>query len=101
LHDATHNYIDALMFRLIIMKKLPLLLLMLCLPAIAADEILVPTVEDNLRDMDKDRNGIVTVSEVRVFIESKHGKDYEKALLDKMEGASGQSCGTAFAQSLY
>ena len=83
------------------MKKLPLLLLMLCLPAIAADEILVPTVEDNLRDMDKDRNGIVTVSEVRVFIESKHGKGYEKALLDKMEGASGQSCGTAFAQSLY
>lgn len=83
------------------MKKLPLLLLMICLPATAVEVMDVPSVEDNLRDMDKDRNGIVTVSEVRVFIESKHGKGYQKEILDKMEGASGQSCGTAFKQSLF
>lgn len=74
---------------------------MICMPVMAAEAVVVPSVEDNLREMDKDRNGIVTVSEVRVFIESKHGKGYEKETLDKMEGASGQSCGTSFAQSLF
>jgi hypothetical protein len=83
------------------MKKLPLLLLMICMPVMAAEAVVVPSVEDNLREMDKDRNGIVTVSEVRVFIESKHGKGYEKEILDKMESVSGQSCGTSFAQSLF
>ena len=67
----------------------------------AAEAVVVPSVEDNLREMDKDRNGIVTVSEVRVFIETRHGKGYEKEILDKMESASGQSCGTSFAQSLF
>jgi hypothetical protein len=83
------------------MKKLPLLLLMICMPVMAAEAVVVPSVEDNLREMDKDRTGIVTVSEVRVFIETRHGKGYEKEILDKMESVSGQSCGTSFAQSLF
>ena len=59
------------------------------------------SVEAKLREMDKDRNGLVTVTEVRAYLESKHGKGYEKALLDKLEQTSGASCGTAFANSFY
>ena len=59
------------------------------------------SVEAKLREMDKDRNGLVTVTEVRAYLEAKHGKGYEKALLDKLEQTSGASCGTAFANSFY
>lgn len=60
------------------------------------------SVEDNLRTMDKDGDGVVTVYEVRAYIEAKHGKDYQKTLLDDMESsAQGKSCSTPFAQSLY
>jgi len=61
-----------------------------------------PTVEDNIRLMDTDKNGFADVFEVRAFLESKHGKGYEKALLDKWESsASGKSCSTPFAKELY
>lgn len=61
-----------------------------------------PSVEDSIRAMDKDRDGIVTVYEVRAYIEAKHGKDYKKNVLDEMESsASGKSCSTPFAKSLY
>lgn len=100
-------------------------ILMLCIPAIALAEpvrseaveplvssaglsgvemssVVVPSVEDNLREMDRDRNGLVTVSEVRAYLELKHGKGYEKSILDKMQSAErGASCGTPFAQSFY
>lgn len=67
-----------------------------------ADELVTsPSVEENLRAMDTDRNGLVTVTEVRAYLEAKHGKGYEKALLDKLEQTSGASCGTAFANSFY
>ncbi|HSH72932.1 MAG TPA: hypothetical protein VK974_07735 [Methylophilaceae bacterium] len=60
------------------------------------------SVEDSLRTMDKNSDGIVTVYEVRAFIESKHGKDYKKEVLDDMESsANGKSCSTPFAKSLY
>ncbi len=62
----------------------------------------VPSVEDNLRKMDRDRNGLVTASEVRAYLELKHGKGYEKAILDKMQSSEGgASCGTPFAQTFY
>jgi len=39
---------------------------------------------------------------VRAFLELKHGKGYEKELLDKLEAsASGKSCSTPFAKELY
>lgn len=64
--------------------------------------VVVPSVEDNLREMDRDRNGLVTVSEVRAYLELKHGKGYEKAVLDKMQSSEGgASCGTPFAQTFY
>lgn len=52
--------------------------------------------------MDKDRNGMVTASEVRGYLQAKHGKGYEKSILDKMQSSeNGLSCGTPFAQSFY
>lgn len=61
-----------------------------------------PTVEDNIMLMDKDKNGFADVYEVRAFLELKHGKGYEKELLDKLESsASGRSCSTPFAKDLY
>ncbi|WP_131800929.1 hypothetical protein [Methylovorus sp. MM2] len=61
-----------------------------------------PSVADNIAAMDKDHDGIVTVYEVRAFIESKHGKNYQKKVLDDMESsAKGKSCATPFAQSFY
>ncbi len=61
-----------------------------------------PTVEDNIILMDKDKNGFADVYEVRAFLELKHGKGYEKELLDKLESsAKGSSCSTPFAKDLY
>ena len=58
--------------------------------------------EEHFREMDKDHNGLVTVSEMRAYLEAKHGKDYEKAILDKMQTVErGASCSTAFAQPFY
>jgi hypothetical protein len=61
-----------------------------------------PTVEDNIISMDTDKNGFADVYEVRAFLELKHGKGYEKDLLDKLEAsAKGTSCSTPFAKELY
>lgn len=61
-----------------------------------------PTLEDNVVLMDTDKNGFADVYEVRAFLELKHGKGYEKDLLDKWEAsASGKSCSTPFAKELY
>ncbi len=83
------------------MRRYLILILMLSSPAIVmAEEARAPSVEENLREMDKDRNGIVTASEVRTYLQSKHGKDYEKSILDKLQSTErGASCGTTFAQS--
>ena len=52
--------------------------------------------------MDTDKNGFADVYEVRAFLELKHGKGYEKDLLDKMEAsAMGKSCNSPFAKRLY
>jgi len=61
-----------------------------------------PSVEDNVALMDTDKNGFADVYEVRAFLELKHGKGYEHALLDKWQSAaSGKSCGSAFGKDLY
>ena len=77
--------------------------------ALQADEtaaqyssLLSPSVADNIAAMDKDHDGIVTVHEMREFIESKHGKGYQKKLFDEMEkSAENRSCGSSFSKSLY
>jgi hypothetical protein len=61
-----------------------------------------PTVEDNVFAMDTDKNGFADVYEVRAFLVFKHGKDYQKALLDRWEiHAVGGSCPIPFAKEFY
>jgi hypothetical protein len=58
-----------------------------------------PTVEDNILVMDTDKNGFADVMEVRAFLAQKHGKDYEKTLLDRWEvHALGGGCPVPFAK---
>jgi hypothetical protein len=58
-----------------------------------------PTVEDNILVMDADKNGFADVLEVRAFLALKHGKDYEKTLLDRWEVHSlGGGCPIPFAK---
>lgn len=60
------------------------------------------SIEQRLHDMDKNNDGMVSVYEVRSFIESRHGKAYQQDVLDSMvSSASGKSCSTPFAKSLY
>ena len=91
-------------------KYLVILGFMLVTPAASADDLLGyltdangkyagPTVEDNIALMDTDKNGFADVLEVRAFLASKHGKDYEKALLDRWEVHSlGGGCPIPFAK---
>ena len=75
---------------------------MTLLPGLAYAESAVPSVQDNLLAMDTNKDGMVTVSEVRAFIEAKHGKGYEKDLMDKMEASTnGLSCATPFANRFF
>jgi len=61
-----------------------------------------PTVEDNVLAMDADKNGFADVTEVRVFLALKHGKDYQKAVLDRWEvRALGGGCPVPFAKEFY
>ena len=84
------------------MTACALILLALPLLAIATEAAPEPSVEDNIRSMDKDSNGMVTVYEVRALIEDKHGKDYQKDTLDRLEAtANGTSCATPFAKPMY
>jgi len=60
-----------------------------------------PTVEDQVVTMDTDHNGFADVFEVRAYLEAKHGKGYEKNLLDKLvQTANRKSCGTSITNEL-
>lgn len=80
-----------------------LLIVLTCLvPCIAAAGEPVSSVEDNIKVMDVDHDGQVTVSEIRTYLQARHGKDYKQVLLDEMENKSGlKSCGSPFSKSLY
>ena len=61
-----------------------------------------PTVEANILAMDTDKNGFADVTEVRAFLALKHGKDYQKAVLDRWEvRALGGGCPIPFAEKFY
>lgn len=61
-----------------------------------------PTVEENVEAMDTDKNGFADASEVRAYLEKKHGKGYESAVLDRFESTvKGSSCGSPFSNKLY
>jgi len=60
------------------------------------------TVAESIAAMDADHDGIVSVHEIRVFIESTHGKGYQGKVFDDMEkSAENRSCGSSFTKSLY
>lgn len=60
------------------------------------------TVEERLQKMDKDHDGMVTVEEVRAYIETVHGKDFNKPVMDEMvSAANSKSCGSPFSRSFY
>ena len=67
-----------------------------------ATALAAPSVEDNIQALDKDHDGMVSVFEIRAFIEARHGKQYQQAVLDDMESsARGKSCSTPFAKPRY
>ena len=82
-----------------------LLLLTLLIPAaVWAVENDAPalSVEDNIRNMDKDRDGMVSMSEIRAYLEAQNGKGYRSELLDEMTArADGRSCSSPFSRSFY
>ena len=81
------------------------LLLSLLLPAVVwAVENDAPTlsVEENIRNMDKDRDGMVSMPEIRAYLEAQNGKGYRSELLDEMTArADGRSCSSPFSRSFY
>jgi hypothetical protein len=71
------------------------------IPAAAAESPFI-TVEERLQKMDKDHDGMVTVDEVRAYIETVHGKDFNKPVMDEMvSAANSKSCGSPFSRSFY
>jgi hypothetical protein len=65
----------------------------------SAGKYIGPSVEDNIVIMDTDKNGFADVTEVRAFLAQKHGKDYQKAVLDRWEVRSlGGGCPIPFAK---
>ncbi len=79
-----------------------LILMLLLSSAIAWADTDVSSVKDNIQAMDTDRDGQITVSEVRAYLEAQHGKGYKQALLEEMETKAGlKSCGSPFSKSLY
>ncbi len=77
-----------------------LIVLTLLLPLTALAEEPSPSVEDNIRAMDTNRDGMVTVHEMRVFLETRNGKEFKRELLDEMEGKAGaRSCASPFSRS--
>lgn len=60
------------------------------------------SVEDNIRNMDKDRDGMVSINEIRVYLEAQNGKGYRRELLDEMTAkADAKSCASPFSRSFY
>lgn len=80
-------------------------LLLLCLlpvSALAEEAPALSSVEDNIRAMDTDRDSLVSVSEMRAFLEARHGKGYRRELLDEMEIKAGaKSCASPFTRSQF
>lgn len=79
-----------------------LILFTMLLPLVAVADDQQPSVEDNIRAMDTDHDGMVTAHEMRVFLEKKHGKDYQQDLMDELEAKAGaKSCASPFTRSFY
>jgi hypothetical protein len=80
-----------------------LLCLLIAAPGWAVEnDAPVLSVEDNIRNMDKDRDGMVSMDEIRAYLEARNGKGYRSELLDEMTArADGRSCSSPFSRSFY
>ncbi len=68
----------------------------------SAGKYIGPSVKDNIVIMDTDKNGFADVTEVRAFLAQKHGKDYQKSVLDRWEVQSlGGGCPIPLAKEFY
>lgn len=87
------------------MKRL--LACLLLLPALAVGEPREfsreeSSVESNIREMDADHDGMVTMSEVRAHLQKHYGEGYKKNLLQKLEArAEAKSCGSPFSRPTF
>lgn len=91
-------------YRQLSLVALALITVLLCIDVQAEimESMRFRTVEESLSLMDKDRDGMVSVQEVRAYIEQVHGKAYQPALLDEMESSAlGKSCSSPFAKPMY
>jgi hypothetical protein len=84
-------------------KNFLLLLALISSPAWAEDSFSsAASVEDNIRSMDKDRDGMVSINEIRAYLEAQNGKGYRRELLDEMAAkADAKSCASPFSRSFY
>lgn len=61
-----------------------------------------PSVEQNIKAMDKDKDGMVSTEEMKVYLQALHGSSYQQEALDNMEASmSSKSCGSPFSHSFY
>lgn len=60
------------------------------------------SVETNIHEMDTDRDGMVTMSEVKAYLQKHYGKEYKQKLLEKLEArAEAKSCGSPFSRPTF
>lgn len=66
-----------------------------------AEPVNEPSVESNIQDMDTDHDGQVSMTEIKLHLQKKFGKEYKSELLDKLEArANAKSCGSSFTRPL-
>ena len=69
------------------------------LPVLAYAEEAEPSVEANIQAMDTDRDGMVSVAEIKVYLQKEFGSHYKESLLEKMDfAAKAQSCDSSFTR---
>ena len=86
-----------------VMKFIVLILSVLMVHECAAASIDVSD-ETSLRlqAMDANHDGMVTLGEMRTWLESQHGKGYEKDRLDEMaDRDTSKSCASPFSRPFY
>lgn len=80
-------------------------LLMLCFtfPLLASAEPTdEPSVESNIHEMDADHDGQVSMTEIKLHLQKRFGKEYKSVLLDKLEArANAKSCGSPFSKPSF
>lgn len=60
------------------------------------------SVQDNIRAMDSDHDGMVTMAEIKAYLQKQYGSDYKKNLLQALEArAEAKSCGSPFSRPTF